>query len=201
MGTCHHLPAVCFPEAGVASAKGGVPGEPIFKEESSTVTVNSPTPSREPSVKRNGEGAKRRTPARPLVTWSENLLCGRSGVELGTKVLFTRLTGFLSLKITSVKLVIKSLKIAYLSIWFYQKEEGRKKTWQHFLVPERLRKEQRKQENTQAELPSPPNTTWATQGLLAVFPGSTVYQLSRKSKPVFKRVLLELICRGTKVTE
>lgn len=44
-------------------------------------------------------------------------------------------------------------------------------------------------------LPSPPNTTVGHTGGSWLFLGSTIYQLSRKSKPVFKRTL-ELICRG-----
>lgn len=75
----------------------------IFQDEFSTVTANSPQPSREPPAgkqrERGGDSQRRgRTFLRPFVTWLENLVGGESGMELGTETSLTRSTGHLVFK-------------------------------------------------------------------------------------------------------
>lgn len=76
-------------------------------------------------------------------------------MELRREVVFTKLTGFLVFKNPKCK---TCYQIIENSIFIYSVLPKTGKTWQHFLVSKRLRKEYRKQEAMQAVLPSPLDT-------------------------------------------
>lgn len=84
----------------------------IFRSDS-----QQPYPSREPTTGREEKESR----LRPSVAWPGNLVGGKVEWSWEQRFYSQGLLGRSCLKTPSVKLVIKSLKIAYLSTRFYQK--------------------------------------------------------------------------------